>query len=201
MYITGEKKIMTRIHGDKKLSRRTNIEHKNNYRDYEKDLRIDFQDTCGYCGKIVEVSKSDFEIDHFVPKSLAKSKINNYNNLVYSCKQCNRKKSNKWPTQDINISHNEKEGFIDPVLEEYDEHLERTVNGDIIGKTELGNYMVKAFAFNKRPMQEIWKLVKLSQERDRLLKADSNNSESFKCWQEVALQIEDLLKFMFDNKE
>ena len=192
---------MTRIHGDKKLSRRTNIKPKNNYRDYESDLRIDFQDTCGYCGKIVEVSKSDFEIDHFVPKSLAKSKINNYDNLVYSCKQCNRKKSNKWPTQDINISHNEKEGFIDPVLEEYDEHLERTVNGEIIGKTELGNYMVKAFAFDKRPIQEIWKLVKLSQERNRLLKADPHNQESFRCWQEVALQIEDLLKFMFDNKE
>ena len=39
------------------------------------------KDTCGYCGKIVEVSKSDFEIDHFVPKSLAKSKINNYEQL------------------------------------------------------------------------------------------------------------------------
>lgn len=192
---------MTRIHGDKKLSRRTNIKPKNNYRDYENDLRIDFQDTCGYCGKIVEVSKSDFGIDHFVPKSLAKNKINNYDNLVYSCKQCNRKKSNKWPTQDINMSHNGKEGFIDPVLEEYDEHLERTVNGDIIGKTELGNYMVKAFAFDKRPMREIWKLVKLSQEQDRLLKIDSNNLESFKCWQDVAMQIKDLLKYMFDCKE
>lgn len=192
---------MTRIHGNKKLSRRTNIEHKNNYRDYEKDLRIDFQDTCGYCGKIVKISKSDFEIDHFVPKSLAKSKINDYSNLVYSCKQCNRKKSNQWPTQDINISHNEKEGFIDPVLEEYDEHLERTVNGDIIGKTELGNYMVKAFAFDKRPMREIWQLVELSNERDRLLKADSNNPEVCRCWQEVASQIEELLMYMFNCKE
>ena len=61
--------------------------------------------------------------------------------------------------------------------------------------------MVRAFAFDKRPMQEIWQLVKLSQERDRLLQTDSNNSESFKCWQEVALRIEELLKFMFDNKE
>ena len=88
---------MTRVHGNKKLLRRTDIVPKKNYREYEKDLRKDFQDTCGYCGKIVEVSKSDFEIDHFIPKSLAKNKINDYSNLVYSCKQCNRKKINGLP--------------------------------------------------------------------------------------------------------
>lgn len=192
---------MPRIHGDKKLSRRSNIESRNNYRDYESDLRIDFQDTCGYCGKTVNISKNAFEIDHFVPRSLDKNRINDYSNLVYSCYQCNRKKHNKWPTQDANISHNEKEGFVDPVLDDYDEHLERTIEGDIIAKTELGSYMIKAFAFDKRPMREVWKLVKLSHERDRLLKVDSNNPEVCRCWQEVALQIEDLLKFMFDNKE
>lgn len=192
---------MTRVHGNKKLLRRTDIVPKKNYREYEKDLRKDFQDTCGYCGKIVEVSKSDFEIDHFIPKSLAKNKINDYSNLVYSCKQCNRKKSNKWPTQDVNLSHNEIEGFVDPVLDEYDEHLERTVEGDIIGRTELGNYMVSAFSFDKRPMREIWRLINLSLERDRLLKADSSDFESFKCWQNIALEIEDLLKKMFDCKE
>lgn len=46
-----------------------------------KNWHNEYKDTCGYCGKIVEVSKSDFEIDHFVPKSLAKSKINNYEQL------------------------------------------------------------------------------------------------------------------------
>lgn len=194
---------MPRIHGDKKLSRRANIEPKNNYRDYESDLRIDFQDTCGYCGKSVNITKKGFEIDHFVPQSLDESRINDYNNLVYSCYQCNRKKHNKWPTKDINKSHDGKEGFVDPVLAEYDEHLERNDDGDIIAKTELGNYMIKAFDFDKRPMREVWKLVKLSQERDRLLllKADSNNLETFKCWQEVASQIEKLLMYMFNCKE
>lgn len=192
---------MTRVHGNKKLLRRTDIVPKKNYREYEKDLRKDFQDTCGYCGKIVEVSKSDFEIDHFIPKSLAKNKINDYSNLVYSCKQCNRKKSNKWPTKDVNLSHNEIEGFVDPVLDEYDEHLERTVEGDIIGRTELGNYMVSAFSFDKRPMREIWRLINLSLERDRLLKVDSRDLESFKCWQNIAIEIDELLKKMFDCKE
>lgn len=192
---------MARIHGDKRLSRRADVKYKNNYRDYENDLRIDFQDMCGYCGKIVNISKNAFEIDHFIPRSIDESKINDYNNLVYSCYQCNRKKHDKWPTRDKSISHNGKEGFIDPVLADYDEHLERSDDGSIIGKTELGSYMVKAFAFDKRPMREISKLIELSQERDRLLKATSNNFETFGCWQEVAMQIEDLLKFMFDNKE
>ena len=192
---------MARIHGDKRLSRRADVKYKNNYRDYENDLRIDFQDMCGYCGKRVNISKNAFEIDHFIPRSIDESKINDYNNLVYSCYQCNRKKHDKWPTRDKSISHNGKEGFIDPVLADYDEHLERSDDGSIIGKTELGSYMVKAFAFDKRPMREISKLIELSQERDRLLKATSNNFEAFGCWQEVAMQIEDLLKFMFDNKE
>ena len=46
---------MSRVHGDKKIVRRPNIDKKANYKEYLKDLRIDFQDICGYCGKPTRV--------------------------------------------------------------------------------------------------------------------------------------------------
>ena len=80
-----------RVHGEKVISRRKNIETCSDYHDYLPELREDFQHMCGYCGKIEAITKNAFEIDHFIPKKYAKEKENDYNNLVYSCYVCNRK--------------------------------------------------------------------------------------------------------------
>ncbi len=192
---------MARIHGNKILKRRSNVQVQSDYHNYLDDLRTDFKDTCGYCGKTTTITKNAFEIDHFVPKSIDESRINDYNNLVYSCYQCNRKKHNKWPTNDPNIPNNGINGFVDPTSNEYDLHIERTENGDIIGLSEVGRYMIKAFAFDKRPMRELWQLMKLAEEKERLLSCNAKDPETFKCWQEVANQIDQLLNFMFLKKE
>ena len=73
-----------RVHGEKVISRRKNIETCSDYHDYLPELREDFQHMCGYCGKIEAITKNAFEIDHFIPKKYAKEKENDYNNLVYS---------------------------------------------------------------------------------------------------------------------
>ena len=192
---------MARIHGNKILKRRSNVQEQSNYHNYLTDLSTDFQNTCGYCGKTTNITKNAFEIDHFVPKSIDKGRINDYNNLVYSCYQCNRKKHNKWPTNDPNRPNNGVEGFIDPTLDEFDLHIERNENGDIIGISDVGKYMVKAFAFDKRPMRELWQLIKLTEEKERLLSCSAKDPEAFECWQEVANQIDQLLNFMFLKKE
>ena len=58
---------------------------------------------CAYCGINIEViDSSNFEVDHFIPKTILKQSIPQYNskyvngilNLVSSCKTCNRAKSN-----------------------------------------------------------------------------------------------------------
>ena len=59
----------------------------------------------------------------------------------------------------------------------------------------------KAFAFDKRPMRELWQLMKLAEEKERLLSCNAKDPETFKCWQEVANQIDQLLNFMFLKKE
>lgn len=65
-------------------------------------LRNDFSHECAYC-KIQEkelglADTKFFEIDHFKPQANedASSYVHEYNNLYYSCLECNSKKNNIW---------------------------------------------------------------------------------------------------------
>lgn len=73
----------------------------------QNDLNYKFRemyyDKCIYCGVSIQViDSSNFEVDHFIPKEILKKNLPNYdsryingiNNLVNSCKSCNRAKSN-----------------------------------------------------------------------------------------------------------
>lgn len=154
----------SRIHGSNVLKRRTNIENKKNYKEYIPELKEDFNGICGYCGKLYKISKASYEPDHFVPKKYSKAKINDYTNLVYSCMVCNRKKGGKWPTENPDICHDGKCGFIDPTTKDFDLHLQRNSDGTISAKTELGQYMVDVFQFEHRPMKEIFQAMLLYQQ-------------------------------------
>ena len=166
-----------RVHGDKIIKRRSEIKRKSDYHNYLTELREDFQHICGYCGKTESITKNAFEIDHFVPKKYDKNRVNDYTNLVYSCYMCNRKKASKWPSKNGQIQFDGKKGFIDPTTEDYDKHLGRNLDGTIYGKTETGKYMEEAFAFNLRPMREIWQLMQLD-EKKKMLRAKINESTS-----------------------
>lgn len=61
-------------------------------KEFSDKFRAIYNDSCAYCGlSIYLVPKSDFEIDHVLPKSIAND--NGLYNLVCACKFCNRKKS------------------------------------------------------------------------------------------------------------
>ena len=92
-----------RVHGDKVIKRRPQIKRKSNYHDYLPDLQEDFYHMCGYCGKTEDVTRNAFEIDHFVPQKYDESRKNDYNNLVYSCYVCNRKKASNWPSKNAGV--------------------------------------------------------------------------------------------------
>ncbi len=77
--------MTNRVHGNKKLRRRQGIQKKDRYQDYMPELKEDFQEVCGYCGKSVKVTKNQFEPYHFVPKIKAPERECDYYNLVYSC--------------------------------------------------------------------------------------------------------------------
>lgn len=192
-----------RIHGEKKIVRRSLVEHRSPYGRYRDILREDFAEICGYCGKSETVTKNAFEIDHFIPIKYAPEKEEDYYNLVYSCYECNRKKASKWPSKDKDIQFVDGKGFIDPASDEYDNHLERDTLGNIIGKTVAGQYMVqKGFEFDKRPMREIYKAMKLVEKKQQLrYKIQSLSKDELREYIEFDCLLEQLQEALFATKE
>lgn len=89
-----------RVHGDKVIRRRKGASKLKHYQDGREQIEQDFYYLCGYCGKNGNVLHQKFHLDHFVPKSLDKSREKDYYNLVLACPRCNLSKSDKWPTGD-----------------------------------------------------------------------------------------------------
>ncbi|WP_339663121.1 HNH endonuclease signature motif containing protein [uncultured Polaribacter sp.] len=162
--------------------------------EHKSDLQEDFHSHCGYCGSYDGYRHTWYEVDHFIPKSLFKDKISNveYSNLVYSCKFCNNNKSSKWPTEDITIPNSNNKGFIDPCLEEYDEHLYRTDDGSIMWNTQLGKWMWEtAFKFDERNyaiklLWEVNNIRKLVLAYAKEMARMDEESEEYKLINEIA---------------
>jgi uncharacterized protein (TIGR02646 family) len=139
----------------------------NDYSEHRNDLKNDFKNRCGYCDGIDTWRLMSFEIDHFIPQNKNKKpfltiKTNtDYSNLVYACKSCNNSKSNKWPTNDENIPHQNDEGFIDPCDKEYEKQFERLAQGEIVAVTKLGSWIFKELKLHKPQHQIIWNIEQL----------------------------------------
>lgn len=120
------------------------------YRSYKPYLRDDFNKRCGYCDADDYYSGGvrSYQIDHFAPKKLFPEKETEYANLVYSCFYCNNGKSDTWVTKTSATSIENGKGFIDPCLNEYDDHLERKENGRIAAKTTVGDFMITEMNLN-----------------------------------------------------
>lgn len=137
-----------------------------NWREHKPDLKEDFNNCCGYCGSYDGFRHTYFEVDHFIPKQFIKDSgstisLCDYNNLVYSCKFCNNKKLNKWPSQSETTFSIDNKGFVDPCNEEYETHFRRTKDGSILGITDLGKWMAtEAFKFDERDfaIKLLWEL-------------------------------------------
>ena len=132
-----------------------------NYQDYRSYLREDFKRHCAYCTiHEEELAGEDFyEIDHHRPKSKFPDLINEYANLYYCCKGCNKKgaKGENWPSDDLqNVGFR----FFDPVAENaYQVHMRETASGRLAKKTNVRDYSVRILRLNRDG------LVKLRQRR------------------------------------
>lgn len=157
-----------RVHGDKVIRRRPGISRLKRYEDAKAFLQEDFGGICGYCGKDSRNMHQRFQVDHFVPKTLAPDRETDYYNLVLACAKCNQIKSNQWPTQDVRLSHDEEKGFIDPATEEFDQHLARDEAGYIIGLTTLGENICRRMHFDIRRTDLFWKIGRLCEQCEKL---------------------------------
>lgn len=190
---------MGRVHGECIISRRKNIKQKSRHNYYKKELQEDFYHLCGYCGKLDIAVKEDFQIDHFVPKNIDPSRKNDYYNLVYSCRICNRNKWDKWPTNNKDIDNDGKVGFVDPASREFDKHLSRRVNGEIYYNSELGKYMFDELKMGTRPIALVWKLMRLKKLEGELRKKikDESRKDLHSKYFEVSSELNDIVDFLY----
>lgn len=157
-----------RVHGDKTIERRRGITGLNHYSDARDILEEDFHFLCGYCGKNGKIMHQKFHIDHFVPKSLDSDRENDYYNLVLACPKCNLSKSDKWPTEDINVPNDGKTGFVDPATKQFDEHIERNSEGFVVGITPVGENMCSMLHLDIRRTDLYWKIDRIRKIEDQL---------------------------------
>ena len=156
-----------------RMPTRAAVKTRTTYQAYRADLKRDFHGACGYCGdEDVRVDAVVFHIDHFAPKSRFPDLAVSYSNLVYACRYCNVSKSDHWISKDAAVCHDGKQGFVDPCTEDYEKHLVRLASGRIVGKTELGRYIVGRLKLNLIRHELLWqarRARKLRDEVDRLL--------------------------------
>ena len=84
------------------LVNRSRVAKKKSYQDYREELRVDFWFSCAYCSITeIEASGIGFQIDHYIPPSSNPSLKDAYENLMYSCQQCNRYKWDIVPSKNM----------------------------------------------------------------------------------------------------
>lgn len=189
--------MMLRVHGDKVIRRRSNVQ-KSNCEECREELTEDFYGLCGYCGKNKNAFNQRFEIEHFAPKKKFPSREHDYSNLVLSCSKCNKHKLQKWVTNDAYVSIQGNTGFIDPATEEFDNNIIREENGNIVGITDLGKYMCKELKLDIRPMSLIWKVNKLYELKEKIeCKDDIKSLRKYKEADKELKQILDKLVFTY----
>lgn len=192
-----------RVHGTVKIQRRDLAI--DDWHNHKADLEKDFCGICGYCGKDFKATLCKSEIEHFVPKKKYPDYENKYSNLVLACKVCNNKKRADWPSKnpEQNITDDGTEGYIDPVSDEYDLHLQRCDDGSIIGITDVGKYMFKRLGFDYRPISENQKIKELydSIQVLRKMKEDGSTSYDPDILAELFVTCEDLRQQIHMQKE
>lgn len=160
--------------------KRTCVIKYNDYKKYRKDLIRDFNGRCGYCNLREDAVTTHFEIDHYIPKAVfenvRKELMNDYNNLVLCCKNCNLAKSNKYEG-DINIVYIENKLFYNPVEIDYNNVFYRDYLGSIQSEDVLGKEMLEHLNL-RRPLHNVaWLCEKLSyvtkEAKNKGLKGDS----------------------------
>ena len=132
------------------------------YQHHKPNLKIDFNNRCGYCDDHDKWRNSFYEIDHFVPKKyLLDAELADYDNLVYSCRYCNNSKRHKWPTDDREIPNDGIVGFVQPWTTDYSNHFKRDDKGRIISDTDLGNWMIRNLNLGLKRHSIIWQLDRI----------------------------------------
>lgn len=133
---------------------RSSPEPRSDSLDYREELRADFWFSCGYCG----ISESEgqgigFEIDHYLPHEHFPRLKNTYKNLIYSCRVCNRYKSDFSPT-----SGEFPKGLFLYRPDRNPEPKYRIEEKKLEGTNPLDNFNIEKLFLNREPLQKLREL-------------------------------------------
>lgn len=134
------------------------------YGDYRPYLRNDFYHSCGYCTlSECEAQGLAFEIDHYEPVSARPELENDYNNLIYSCDECNSLKSDLTPSQAARAQGYE---IFRPDAHAWEEHFSPS-GTRLIHLSNVGEFTTEALDLNRQSLR------RLRDVRDRLHACDA----------------------------
>lgn len=120
-----------------KLARRHGPAGYSNYRDFVPWLRDEFDFRCTYCllREVWGQLTGNFEVDHFLPKSINEDLSLTYENLIHSCANCNRRKGTRVIPDPAEIAYGE---CVEIDLE----------TGEISAKNDLGTILIDELALD-----------------------------------------------------
>lgn len=121
-------------------------------------LHSAFHGKCGYCETKIGISDQG-NVDRYRPNNGVRSQKNYYqdlywwlnfewDNLIYSCKECNQYKANYFPVKGLRAQDenddlkNEHRMLLNPYEDEPNQHLSYNSDGNIIPLTEEGNQTI-----------------------------------------------------------
>lgn len=113
---------------------------------YKPFLKTDFSSRCAYCNLLDSIVTTPFEVDHYIPRDVYKVEWPEceslYDNLIYSCKKCNREKSSHF-IGDISGRKIVNDYFYNPVEIDYGLLFFRNDLGGIDSEDEKGREMIE----------------------------------------------------------
>lgn len=164
------------------LQSEANFLQKKDYHKYQDVLRFDFYYACAYCSITeIEATGIGFEIDHYFPKEKFPSLKSDYSNLMWSCRICNRYKSDYHPdAEDL------RNGYVILRIDKCDprDHLELDHDAMLFkSKTTTGEFNIQRLELNRKQLR------RLRQYRERFFNASNY----------IAFGIHDLISLDLDN--
>lgn len=122
------------------------------YSEYRQALRYDFFYSCAYCTMSeAEATAIRFAIDHYEPRNARPDLENAYDNLMYSCDECNLRKGDRCPPPDARANNYR---FFRRDHDCFGHHFKQ-VGIRLEHISNIGFYTIQALDLNRQSLQRL----------------------------------------------
>jgi hypothetical protein len=144
---------------DEGLVARSEVPPGRPYTDYQRWLRKDFFFSCAYCTMTeAEAQAIRFTIDHYEPRKVRPDLTNVYENLMYSCDECNSRKGDRCPPASARANGIR---FFRPDHDLRRDHF-RGSGERLEAESDIGKYSIETLDLNRKLLRTLRSI------RDRL---------------------------------